>query len=132
MKDKLEVGMYVRNIGGIERLKKENDNGWFFEKSMIIKPDNIEKYIIKAPLFILSLTINPNSSNISLALIYSLSFIFSFNLIIILFKNFSHLGHKSNLSITINREGLTSSENTVLSYLVMCLFLISLSHISHL
>ena len=48
MKDKLEVGMYVRNIGGIERLKKENDNGWFFEKSMIIKPDNIEKYIIKA------------------------------------------------------------------------------------
>lgn len=45
---KLEVGMYVRTIGGIERLKKENDNGWFFEKSMIIKPDNIEKYIIKA------------------------------------------------------------------------------------
>ena len=45
---KLEEGMYVRNIGGIERLKKENDNGWFFEKSMIIKPDNIEKYIIKA------------------------------------------------------------------------------------
>ena len=44
----LEVGMYVRTIGGIERLKKENDNGWFFEKSMIIKPDNIEKYIIKA------------------------------------------------------------------------------------
>ena len=48
MKDKLEVGMYVKTIGGIERLKKENDNGWFFEKSMIIKPDNIEKYIIKA------------------------------------------------------------------------------------
>ena len=46
--NKLEVGMYVRTIGGIERLKKENDNGWFFEKSMIIKPDNIEKYIIKA------------------------------------------------------------------------------------
>ena len=45
---KLEAGMYVRTIGGIERLKKENDNGWFFEKSMIIKPDNIEKYIIKA------------------------------------------------------------------------------------
>ena len=44
----LSVGMYVRTIGGIERLKKENDNGWFFEKSMIIKPDNIEKYIIKA------------------------------------------------------------------------------------
>ena len=45
---KLEKNMYVRTIGGIERLKKENDNGWFFEKSMIIKPDNIEKYIIKA------------------------------------------------------------------------------------
>ena len=44
----LEKNMYVRTIGGIERLKKENDNGWFFEKSMIIKPDNIEKYIIKA------------------------------------------------------------------------------------
>ena len=27
---KLEEGMYVRTIGGIERLKKENDNGWFF------------------------------------------------------------------------------------------------------
>ena len=45
---RLEKNMYVRTIGGIERLKKENDNGWFFEKSMIIKPDNIEKYIIKA------------------------------------------------------------------------------------
>ena len=52
---KLEVGMYVRTIGGIERLKKENDNGWFFEKSMIIKPDNIEKYIIKASFNIIDL-----------------------------------------------------------------------------
>ena len=52
---KLEVGMYVRTIGGIERLKKENDNGWFFEKSMIIKPDNIEKYIIKASYNIIDL-----------------------------------------------------------------------------
>lgn len=44
----MEVGDYVRTTSGIERLKKENDNGWFFEKSMIIKPDNIEKYIIKS------------------------------------------------------------------------------------
>lgn len=52
---KLEVGMYVRIKGGIERLKKENDNGWFFEESMIIKPDNIEKYIIKASFNIIDL-----------------------------------------------------------------------------
>ena len=52
---KLEENMYVRTIGGIERLKKENDNGWFFEKSMIIKPDNIEKYIIKASFNIIDL-----------------------------------------------------------------------------
>ena len=52
---KLEVGMYVRTKDGIERLKKENDNGWFFEKSMIIKPDNIEKYIIKASFNIIDL-----------------------------------------------------------------------------
>lgn len=44
----MKVGDYVRTTSGIERLKKENDNGWFFEKSMIIKPDNIEKYIIKS------------------------------------------------------------------------------------
>ena len=44
----MKVGDYVRTKYGIERLKKENDNGWFFEKSMIIKPDNIEKYIIKS------------------------------------------------------------------------------------
>ena len=41
--------MNIREIQDeIIRLKKENDNGWFFEKSMIIKPNNIEKYIIKA------------------------------------------------------------------------------------
>ena len=51
----LKPNMYVRTIGGIERLKKENDNGWFFEKSMIIKPDNIEKYIIKASFNIIDL-----------------------------------------------------------------------------
>lgn len=44
----LRVNDYVRTANGIERLKKENDNGWFFEKSMIVKPDNIEKYIIKS------------------------------------------------------------------------------------
>ena len=44
----MKVGDYVRTTSGIERLKKENDNGWFFEKNMIIKPDNIEKYIIKS------------------------------------------------------------------------------------
>ena len=28
----MKVGDYVRTKYGIERLKKENDNGWFFEK----------------------------------------------------------------------------------------------------
>jgi len=44
----MKVGDYVRTLNGIQQLKKENDIGWFFEKSMIIKPNSLEKFIIKS------------------------------------------------------------------------------------
>lgn len=41
--------MFVRTKYEILRLRKENENGWFFNREkMIIKPDNIGKYIIGA------------------------------------------------------------------------------------
>ena len=45
---KLEVGMYCRTINGIQKFIKETDDVYAFDKGVIIKPDNIEKYIIKA------------------------------------------------------------------------------------
>lgn len=44
----LKVGMYCRTINGIQKFIKETDDVYAFDKGVIIKPDNIEKYIIKA------------------------------------------------------------------------------------
>ena len=46
---KIEEGMFVRTKYEILKLRKKNENGWFFNREkMIIKPDNIGKYIIGA------------------------------------------------------------------------------------
>ena len=45
---KLEVGMYIRTINGIQKFIKETDDVYAFDKGVIIKPDNVEKYVIKA------------------------------------------------------------------------------------